>query len=240
MKKIDKINIKFVKLSLILSLIAIGISIYFGIQSNHYVQKQIELEEKSTQSKLVAQIEIDYGQNSVIFEEINLSEYKTFYKQKYILLLNNIGQVNTSITDFYVTVESKMFNSDKIGYGSFSGMGPSYYNIDGEKLNLPISIEPNKPKKIVMEVGVKVPLKAWKKTSNILEFNQVYDYWETEEIFQKIGHPAMGQLDLIKDSAYGDKGYLQKYHLNITKGDGKRVGTWFHHHVSNHLQGEIN
>ena len=119
-------------------------------------------------------------------------------------------------------------------------MGPRYFDTDGNELTLPISIEPNKPKKITLEVGVKVPIKAWNKLADSITYNKIYEYRKIEKKFSEIGHPFMGQLDLIEDNAYGDKGNLQKYHLYITKGDGKRIKVWFSHNVSDHIQGEEN
>lgn len=237
MKKINRINSRLGKWSFVISLIALIVSIYFGFQSYISIQEQIKLEEKSMLSKVVAQIKIDYSQDKVVFEQADFGDSKAIYKQKYILVLNNLGQVDASITDMSLSLESKMYNSEIVGYGSFHGMGPWYYDTQGNKLDLPISIEPNKPKKITVKVGVIVPIEAWEKLPDSVQFNQVYNYNKIEDKFLEIGHPFMGQLDLI-DNGYGDKGNLQKYHLTITKGDGKRVKVWFLHNVSDHLQGE--
>lgn len=70
MKKVDRINIALSNWSLVISLLALAISAYFAFQAHVYVQKQIALEKESLDSKVVAQIEIDYVQKEVLFKKL--------------------------------------------------------------------------------------------------------------------------------------------------------------------------
>lgn len=240
MKKVNKINIALGKWSFLISLIALGVSIYFGIRSNDLVKRQIALEEEAMKSKIVAQIEIDYNQENIEFYRIDLDDAEAYYRQKYSLILNNIGQVNGSVTEFDLNLKTKNPITNKPAYGGFTGMGPWFYNDQGFELKLPFSIEPNKPRKIILEVGVKVPIKAWSKVKDSIQYGETYNYSEIRELFLEKGHPFIGQLDKMGETGYGDKGNLQKYFLFITKGDGRRIKTKFVHNVSPYIQGETN
>ncbi len=238
MKKADKVNISLAKLSFAVSIIALGTSIYFGSKTTVYTQRQIELDELSQKSKLVARITINDAQKTIEFQQINTDESRAIYRQQYILVLNNIGHIDVSITDMDITLLNKRLDSDSVTFQKFSGMDPTFLDFDGSRIDLPIFIEPNKPMKLMLEVGVKIPKASWEKLPDSIQYNRAYNYKNIEQIFLTTGHPFMGQLDSIDDISYGDKGNLQEYILIITKGDGSLVSVQFLHNVSDYLQGE--
>jgi hypothetical protein len=135
MKKINRVNLRLGRWSFIISLIALIVSIFFGFQSHFSQQEEIKLEEKSILSKVVAQIEIDYNQDKVLFEQISIRDSDAYYKQKYNLVLNNLGQANASITDMYLSLESKMV-ADQQFYKIIKPKADQAAGLNGELTNI--------------------------------------------------------------------------------------------------------
>lgn len=220
---------------------AIILSIITYNQTERIAERQVELETELRQSKIVIQIECDSKQSTVQFTKLRYrdGEYTVSYKQNYNIIINNLGYVDASITAWDVQLEVKsMIDSTKVAYGKFEGMEPSFY-YEGKSVSLPISISPNKPQKITLEVGVMIRETAWEATNGELQFNGVYDYQKAEDIFMRAGYPFFGQLDRVT-GGFNDEGHLQRYFLIITKGDGKELSATFFHNLNSFLiQGEV-
>jgi len=214
-------------------------------------EERIAFDEKLRHSKLVMQIGRSDSQDSIIFQsfESPMGEYGAIYRQRYNLIINNIGYQDASVTEWRVLSRSieKHPETHEHLIGWFSGMKPRIYNMRGDIAEFPIKIEPNSPIKLVLEVGVRVPAFAWNSVISELSFNTQYNYYEVEDIFRKKGHPQFGQLQLNRVSrgselsmiAYGEGVYKQVYYLGLTKGDCREVmGTLTHNISDSFIQGE--
>jgi len=233
---------KFEKLSIVfgvLGIIGMVLSFEFNRRSVMVGKEQLELGVKSTRSSVTLQIGRDKSQNKITFSEPDSYESGAIYRQRYTVLINNIGLVDASITSSRTLIIVPPTDSTKIMYGIFSDMKPKLSKDGIHPLELPITISPNHPQKLIFEIGVNVPVEAWNKVKNTLQKNKQYDYEEAERIFHDAGHPFLGQLDSTSNNGYGDTGNLQKYLLMVTKGDGKEISADVFHNVSEYyIQGE--
>lgn len=111
--------------------------------------------------------------------------YAVTYDQEYKRIINNLGYHDAAITDWRVLLKSKSDQSPKgeDHYVFYRGMGPSFFNIDGSQIELPVTIKPSQPKKIMVKVNVSVPREAWASVSDNIKCYKKYNYFEAEKYF---------------------------------------------------------
>lgn len=237
-------------LGFLVSLVALALAGWGHYRANELHAERMLFDEEHRKSKVVVQIGRDLQQRSVTFTEYKGPwEYGAVFRQRYNVVLNNIGFQPASITDWQVLGRTSMI-SEETGehlYGGFNGMGPWFYTADGIEEVLPITIDPNKPRKLIIEVGVLVPSAAWNAVAHQFRFDDNYDYYEAEAAFSERGHPQFGQYALNQVSrhgglttmAYGPGPYHQDFLLHLTKGNGVRVSAKFLPSISaSFVQGE--
>lgn len=231
-----------------LSALVVSVLGYFRAYDLH--KERIAFDEEQRKSMVVIQIGRDINQETLVFEKYEGPfEYGAIFKQRYNLIINNIGLQSASIVDWRVVGSSQMVAPDtgKYMYGWYQGMGPWFYSKTGEPINTPVIIDPNKPHKLVVEVGVRVPLFAWKAVSDNVSLGKRYKYYDVENIFMERGYPQFGQYQLSRVSqhkdlsvtAYSSGPYQQDFILYLTKGDGTQVSAKFLPSISDSfIQGE--
>ncbi|GEM_PF-3490441 len=213
--------------------------------------ERIIFEEKARKSKLVVQIGRDMRQATIVFNKLAFSDdiYGALYKQKYNLILNNLGFQEASITSWDIMYKSHEIDTKtgKNYYGKFLGMNPKFYQDNGSEVNLPLSVKPHQPIKLSLEIAVRIPLTSWNAVSNVVTFDKEYSYHHVEKIFNDCGYLQFGQLELKEIShgqelsrmAYGPGILFQEYSLLITKGSGEQVKANFSHNINDFfIQGE--
>jgi hypothetical protein len=237
-------------LGFLVSIIALIISILGYNQTNKQYDERIEFDKEQRKSKLVIQIGRDLQQQNIQFlEYTGPYGYSALFQQRYNLILNNNGFQPASITEWRVVAQSPIFSQEnrEFLFGWYHGMGPKFYTQNGMEIRPPFTIAPNSPKKIIMEVGVRVPTPAWNSVSHILAFEKEYDYYQAESVFSKRGYPQFGQYMLNSVSqhhnldvmSYGNGPYHQNFNLYLTKGDGAQVEATFFTNISDaFIQGE--
>lgn len=234
-------------LSFLVAVWAIIISNKANTRTIELTEKQIVLETDLRKSKLVLQIGRVEKQDKIKFEKYTVSnqEFSAIFKQKYKLIINNLGFQSASVISWLVYFKFSSNDSTRkdIGYGWYNGMGPWFYETDGKLIEPPLTIAPNQPKTLMVEVGIRVPNNAWNKVKSNIIFNKEYDYSYAEEIFTDNGFPFFGQLKLSEKSSnrkvYSIGNYYHDFLVILFKGDGSQVSANFSHSINSDLiQGE--
>lgn len=250
MTKYEKISSILGVLGFFVGVFALAVSVWGHIRTSELHEERLAFDQEQRKSKVVIQIGRDINQDKLVFEPYKgQSEYGAIFKQRYNLIINNIGLQPASINDWRIVGKSQIVSPDtgKNMYGWYDGMGPLFYTKDGTQVSAPLTIEPNKPQKLVIEVGVRVPLFAWKSVANNITLDKEYDYYKAENIFSERGYPQFGQYQLnhvsghgeLTAMAYGPGLYQQDFILYLTKGDGSQVSAKFSPNISDFfIQGE--
>ena len=242
MTRYEKISCTIGVLACVMSFVSLfftSINIYWTNNlANKLHEDRMKFDERLRRSNVVVQLGRDYEQDLIIFTELTgVPRYSALFKQKYNVTLNNIGFQTASIVDWSV-VGSFLIENDlqeKRAYGGYSGMGPWFYEINGVEAALPFSIEPNKPKSFVLEIGTLIPSEAWKSLAGYLQFDKVYGYDEAESVFSKHGYSYFGQYAITEISdyssfeirSYGADEYFQDFIFYLQKGNGEQVEAVF-------------
>lgn len=140
-------------LGLVIGLLALFMSILSYLATEKLQNERIAFDKELSKSKIVIQIGRDIHQETLVFEQYeDLPEFGAIFKQRYNLIINNIGLQPASITDWSVVGKSQMKDPDtgKNMYGWYKGMDLWFYTKGGAPVNFPISIEPKKPQMFVI------------------------------------------------------------------------------------------
>lgn len=250
MTKFEKISISIAFLGFFTAALSLGVSYLSYKKSIETTEEQAEIQKELRSSKIVLQIERS-SQPKIKFENFDdsYSGYSAIYTQKYNLIINNLGFQAGSIIDWRVLYRSSEISQEtgEHMYGWFRGMNQKLFNKDGSEIDFPITIDPNTPQKLILEIGVRVPNFAWSAVESQLKYGELYSYYEVEEIFRKVGYPQFGQLQLdritngryLSTTSYGEGVYAQHYLLYLTKGDGTEVSAKFSHNINgSFIQGQ--
>lgn len=196
------------------------------------------------ESRVVLSLERDHGQRSIVFQEVEDSQFGAIYTQRYKLTVNNIGQRDASIIHWRVV--ATVSTEPEVEWGWYAGLKPRFVE-NNMTLHTPFSVEVQKPRAIILEVGTRVPLSAWNIVGHNFEYGTEYNYTQADQIFSSAGVPLFGQAALNRTRqfpeyevrAYGAGPHLQRFNLYAIKGDGKQIcAVFFHVIAGNFLQGE--
>lgn len=205
------------KLEKYLPFVSLAVSILALIVAYSTHLERTAFDRAQSKSNIVIQVERDINQKNITFEKYEGDpEFSAIFKQRYNLIINNIGFRPASIINW--SVLGKPFirtpYSTRNAYGSYQGMGPLFFTEDDIPIKLPLTIEPNKPQKFIILVGVRVPKIAWKAVVHKLEIDKEYNYYEAEAIFSEYNYSQFGQYQL--HSVPNEKTYRKRsYIINI-------------------------
>lgn len=211
-------------------------------------KKQLQLEKKLSRSKVIIQIRRLRKQKKVKFVPINhRDKYSALYRQKYKLLINNTGHKPASIINWRI-VNKNTPERLQNGYVVYDGLNPSFYDQENTSVSPPLTIELENPLELTLEIGVRIPSKAWKVVREDLKFNKEYDYYKASRVFNRHGYSAFGQGSLSRINKgeratsrhFSRNNSYQKFKLILTLGNGETVSAKFSHDRAFHRQGETN
>ncbi len=250
MTRYEKISSVLGMLGFVVGVIALVVSVWGHVRTNELHNERMRFDDQQRRSKLVLQIGRDRNQKNIKFSRHEMPlGYSAVYKQQYKVILNNIGFQPASIINWRVVGKTPMVSEEtgEYMYGWYKEMGPWFYAADGTEIVLPFTVEPNNPRKIVIEVGVRVPSAAWNAVSQDLSFDKEYDYYKAESAFLERGYPQFGQCTPNQVSkppgvtvvSYGPGLYYQEFILYLIKGDAVQVKATFSSGISDsYVQGE--